>query len=391
MKKIIGIICIIFSLFIILYVMYMNSNTGQKTRTFSSYTLISSSWDRYKKLFINQDGRVIDYSQNSVTTSEGQSYALLRSVWIDDKATFDLTWKWTRENLKRPNDQLFGWRWGKNEKGKFGFIIAGGSNSASDADSDIALALLFAGKRWGDPNYTTAAKAIIADIWKNEVWFVKGRPYLTAGNWAKSSSEIIINPSYFAPYAWRIFAKVDKTHDWNSLIKPAYELLIEAGKSPLDTPRGSGLPPDWLSLKIADGSINASKLPNITTNFSYDAVRVPWRIALDYQWNNEPMAKEYLSTLSVLSQKYEENNKLIDNYGHDGAAKSTNENPATYGGTMGYFFIIKPNLAKKIYEDKITNLYSNDKNSFNQNIPYYEQNWLWFGAALYDKFLVPYL
>src|SRR5436309_898989 len=113
MRKIIGIACILLSIMIASYVLYKNSNYSNVRRPFSTYTILSSSWDNYKRKFINTDGRVIDYSQNNVTTSEGQGYALLRAVWSDDKMTFDTVWKWTKNTMKRPGDNLFGWRWGK--------------------------------------------------------------------------------------------------------------------------------------------------------------------------------------------------------------------------------------------------------------------------------------
>lgn len=36
----------------------------------------TNSWKYYKKTFISDDGRVIDYQRDSVTTSEGQAYAM---------------------------------------------------------------------------------------------------------------------------------------------------------------------------------------------------------------------------------------------------------------------------------------------------------------------------
>ncbi len=43
-------------------------------------SLIFASWNAYKEGSIQSDGRVIDHSNEKITTSEGQSYALLRAV-----------------------------------------------------------------------------------------------------------------------------------------------------------------------------------------------------------------------------------------------------------------------------------------------------------------------
>lgn len=392
MKKIFGFSFLILGLGIFFYALYANSKYSELKRTFSPYTLISSSWEKYKLQFLNKDGRIIDYSQKSITTSEGQSYALLRSVWVDDKETFDLVWKWTKENLKRRLDNLFGWRWGQKQNKKYGFIEGGGENSASDADTDIALALIFAANRWGDAKYKEEAKKILEDIWKYDTDKILGKRYVLAGNWAKDLSRIIVNPSYFAPYAWRIFAKFDKDHDWKSLIDSSYQLLNLAGKKPLDKKSTVGLPPDWIAIQRRDGKLIPSGITQLTTNYSYDAMRIPFRIALDYKWNKEQKAYDYLSeSFSVLEENFLNEGKLYSAYSHDGKVLDKNENSAMYATILGYFIIVRPEIAQKIYQEKIIKLYSNDTNSFNDKLSYYEQNWLWFGTAIYNNYLVPYV
>ena len=89
MNKIIGFFFILLGIILIAVLAYLSGGFQNKTEPFSAYSVLSSSWEKYKEQFINQDGRVIDYSQGDITTSEGQSYAMLRAVWIDDKAAFD--------------------------------------------------------------------------------------------------------------------------------------------------------------------------------------------------------------------------------------------------------------------------------------------------------------
>ncbi len=105
-------------------------------------SVLQETWAGYKQGFIDAGGRVSDPTRGGVTTSEGQSYALLRAVWMDDRASFATVWGWTRANLQVRGDGLFASLW------------SGGAvqdhNSASDADSDIALALLFAAHRFAD-------------------------------------------------------------------------------------------------------------------------------------------------------------------------------------------------------------------------------------------------
>jgi endoglucanase len=391
MKKIIGISFIIISIGIAVVVWYMNSKYSTVTREFSQYTLLASAWDEYKQRFINSDGRVIDYSADSITTSEGQSYALLRAVWMDDQQTFDLVWKWTSVNLDRPDDALFGWRWGERDDGSYGYMPDGGENSASDADQDIALALILASRRWNNSKYETEAKKILESLWEVNTATANGKRYMIAGNWAQNKDELVLNPSYFGPYAWRIFDQVDTEHDWLSLVDPAYELLTLSGTEPLDTGKGVGLPPDWVTIRRDTGELRATSQGNLKTTYSFDAMRTPWRIALDYKWNKDERAIQYLEkSFSHLYTEYTQKGTLSTSYSHNGDISIQGENPSMYATAIGYFIVLHPDLAKRIYEEKIIGVYSNDENSFRTDLPYYEQNWLWFGAAMYHNFLSMY-
>jgi endoglucanase len=391
MKKYLAYILIAAGISVFVFVLYSNSRYNGYTRTFSPYTLLQSSWERYKVQFLSNDGRIVDHSSKGVTTSEGQSYALLRSVWLDDRETFDKVWTFTKNNMKRKDDNLFGWKWGKIKENTYGLLPDGGDGSASDADSDIALALILAGDRWSDSRYIDQAKVILKDMWNIETVEVGGKRYLVAGNWTgKAGEDVVINPSYFAPYAWRIFARVDTDHDWKSLIDPAYDLLAGASRQQLDTSQSAGLPPDWLLL-TKEGTLKQAPINGFTTNYSYDAVRVPWRVALDYQWNREARAYEYLKSFEFLADQYVKNGyKLPSSYTHDGKVIEQFESPTMYSTVLAYFSVMKPDLAKKVYQEKIITLYSTDKNSFQDTLPYYDLNWLWFGAALYNEKLVAY-
>ncbi len=383
-----GIILICIGIVLLLFVLYANSNFSKKTRIFSPYSLLTSSWYNYKKQFILQNGRSIDPAQNNITTSEAQSYALLRAVWIDDKPTFDLVWSWTEKNMKRPTDHLFGWRYGELANHTYGFMPNGGNNSAADADSDIAYALVLASKRWHNSAYLNDAKPIIADLWRYETATANSHRYLIAGNWAQDQQQLIVNVSYFAPYEWRTFAAVDPKDNWNSLINPAYALLEKVGFAPLNTGKGIGLPPDWVAINRQTGALSAPTETGLTTNYSFDAMRTPWRIALDYRWYKDPQAYTYLKNdYSFLAKEYVQKHKIVSGYTHNGQPISTVEDPAMYATSLGYFDTVNKNLAQKIYNDKIIRLYSNDQNTFNPKLPYYEQNWLWFGAAFYNNFL----
>src|SRR5215472_3824549 len=56
--------------------------------------MLKESWTAYKNRFVQADGRVIDLKAEGVSTSEGQSYAMLRAVWVGDQQSFDRILEW---------------------------------------------------------------------------------------------------------------------------------------------------------------------------------------------------------------------------------------------------------------------------------------------------------
>jgi cellulose synthase (UDP-forming) len=104
---------------------------------------LSALWSFYRQTYI-REGRVVSLDEQGVTTSEGQGYAMLRAVWSNDRKTFEEVWRWTQRNLQVRNDKLFAWKW----KGKVQSF-----NAATDADTDIALALLLASRRFDDMKF----------------------------------------------------------------------------------------------------------------------------------------------------------------------------------------------------------------------------------------------
>src|SRR5262245_57118865 len=60
---------------------------------------LRESWKAYVAGFVEADGRVVDRRAGGISTSEGQAYAMLRAVWLRDRAVFDKTYAWGLANL----------------------------------------------------------------------------------------------------------------------------------------------------------------------------------------------------------------------------------------------------------------------------------------------------
>lgn len=338
--------------------------------------ILDQSWRAYKDRFMQFDGRVFDPDAGSITTSEGQSYALLRAAWQDDKAAFATIWKWTADNLGYRANGCFAWKWGQRCDKSWGIIDP---TWASDADQDIALALIIAASRFKNPEYMQEAKAVLAKIWEQEVVAYGGKPYLLPAPWAKDMACPRLNPSYMAPYAYRIFARVDAGHDWQGLVETAYDVVEKASRA-----SRLGLPPDWCYLDPATLAVTVQQ-HDALCDYSYDAMRTPWRIFMDWQWNHEARAKSYLESLSFLPDSWLEARTLRAAYSPAGVMRSFDEPLAGFACVLPLFALTAPDLARQMLQERITprfydGLWHPDKD-------YYGQNWAWFGIAAANNLL----
>jgi endoglucanase len=349
--------------------------------------ILKRAWNYYKNRFLVNGEYTVDPA-NNLTTSEGQSYALMRAVWMDDKETFDKVWNWTKNNLMNESG-TFSWKWGMSENGVPEVLDRG---SAADGDTDTALALIFASKKWKNGDYLKEAQSILSGVWNTEVKTFNGANYLVPGNWAKGNDSLIINPSYLSPYAYKIFAEVDQTHNWNELVGSSYEALERCMSASFEGQgTGVGLPPNWCAYDQF-GNAKAVDIEGLSsTEYSYDAIRTMWRLALDYEWFKDERAKRLLDISgNFLRQRWLSDGKILVGYTHDGSPWENYDSVLGYSTNLSNLKVTNPDIAKKIYEEKVINKFYED---FDKRLHYWEdpnnyytQNWAWFGIALYaDK------
>ncbi|ARV61436.1 glycosyl hydrolase [Nostocales cyanobacterium HT-58-2] len=342
--------------------------------------LLAQSWESYRRRFIQGDGRVIDYEAGDRSTSEGQAYAMLRAVLIDDSATFALTLNWGENNLQRQangkrTDNLWAWKWGRNADGNWGTID---SNFASDGDIDTITALILASRRWNRPEYLNLAKAKLQDLWNLSVVVGhEGKFYLLPGPAAAfipNASTLYLNPSYLAPYAFRLFAQVDQQHDWLSLVDSSYEVLEKSAS--LST---VGLPSDWVALDTKTGKYQP--LPQsspLQTLYGFDAYRVWWRLSLDLAWFNSPQARRYLQTHSQYLQKlWRERSRLPASIDLTGKGLVDYEATAQHAMLYAAWGLVEPRIAQELLVKKLLPQYK--QGIWDDKSAYYTQNLAWLG------------
>jgi len=250
-----------------------SSTTNLKTR-FSSFLSRLYEEGTCNNKFKGPCAR-IKFDTESQTVSEGIGYGMIIMVYFSDNTTsyqsqFDKLWayyqNWTNGN------GLMNWKIN-------GFSSVVESGGATDAEFDVALALVMAHYQFGSTsskNYLDTAKALISKIRAYEI--SSNNLHKPGDAWDSER-----NPSYVSPAAFEIFKEVESSQSakWQSVITANYTLLKNNQNS------SSGLFSDWCN---DNGGVTRGK-------YGYDAARVPWRIAWANAWYGHADAKTLLTNL----------------------------------------------------------------------------------------------
>lgn len=255
-----------------------------------------NAWERYKQnyIFCGADcgdnlGLVFDPLSGYYAVSEGIGYGMLLAVFHDDQETFDIIYDAARRIMRDDKTGLYHWRVDNQ-----GNIV--GFGSATDADFDIAMALIFASNNveqgnWEDSilmDYSGSAKELLDDLWTHTI--VNGQ-YIKPGDKFSGGGQEIVNLSYFSPAWFRLYDEFIGRNQWKQLIDTGYEMLYATDGSNL------GLAPDW---STADGQPaydycdrHGQAREICSYEMRYDAIRVLWRIGLDCLWFDDLRACEW--------------------------------------------------------------------------------------------------
>ena len=246
------------------------------------------AWQRFKLLYLSDDGRVIDGSTEAqITTSEGQSYALFFALVANDRKAFDLILRWTHDNLAESKlDKLLpAWKWGRADDGAWGVLD---NNPASDADLWIAFSLGEAARLWNEMRYANLGAEIAKNILRNETALVPGlgtvllpgpQGFVGQDSWR-------LNPSYLTLSLLRGLARQTKEPLWNDIASTSEQIIL--GSAP------KGFAADWVEF-TRNGFISDRRSQGVG---SYDAIRV-------YMWAgmlpaSDPMRDKLTSALQPM-------------------------------------------------------------------------------------------
>jgi endo-1,4-beta-D-glucanase Y len=277
---------------------------------------VQTAYAQWKKDLITADGadghlRVQRTASDGVdacrplasTVSEGIAYGMLASVYMNDEALFDGLWLFEQGHLDA-NGLM---NWAPEGSGP----DCGGA--ATDADEDMAFALVMADRQWGGQGsigqpYKQAAITMIGQIWNTEVFQSK---WLRAGDgdWATNTN---LNVSYLSPAYYKVFRNIDPntSHDWNALVDGSYSTIADALTG--NQNQSNGLVPAW-----CDDSSQTTCQPGSPGNYQYDSCRTPFRIGLDWCWSSEPRALAYVQKTSTFFAGVGAS-RIADGYALDG-------------------------------------------------------------------------
>jgi endo-1,4-beta-D-glucanase Y len=293
------------------------------------------AFDRWKTELVTSEGAGGNLrvrrpgNEGDTTVSEGIAYGMIFAVVFDEQDMFDRFWKYSQAHVNQ--NGLMNWR--VQPDGSVN-TQAGDGGAATDADEDIAWALVMADKKWGGSGslgmpYIDLAKAQIGRIWEHEVDHGRGELLIAGDSWGPTVAH---NPSYFAPNQYRRFAAVTGNMGWLTVIEKNYAMLA----STLTSQRGNannGLVPAW-----TDANGNPSMpFMGAPTHYQYDSARMPFRIAQDWCDFGEPRAKAYLDKTSAFFSGVGASN-IVDGYDLDGSPRPEHPLPtqsALFVGAAG--------------------------------------------------------
>ena len=236
------------------------------------YTIIE---DEQKKFYFEVDddmGFVTDTGNNDVR-SEGQSYAMMAAVQMDNQEIFDRVWKWTKTYMWMSEGVHAGYfAWSVALDGK---KLSNGP--APDGEEFMAMALFFASHRWGDGdgifNYSQQARDILhcclhnpQPMWHLENKLIKFVPGLEFSD-----------PSYHVAHFYELFALWANEEDqafWKEAAAASRAYLAKACH-PV-----TGLNPEYANY---DGTPNTEWRDGFHMFFS-DSYRVALNIGIDDVW-----------------------------------------------------------------------------------------------------------
>lgn len=183
---------------------------------------------------VGEDMGFITDTGNDDVRTEGQSYAMMMCVQMDDREKFDRIWKWTKTYMwmRNPNWNKGYFIWSCSLKGE-----PLGQGPAPDGEEYFAMALFLASHRWGDGEgifaYSKEARDILSACLHNGEPERFGEPMWNLDNHLiKFITNVeFSDPSYHLPHFYECFARWADVEDrpfWRKAAEASRAYLVKA-------------------------------------------------------------------------------------------------------------------------------------------------------------------
>ncbi len=243
---------------------------------------------------------------------EAQGFAMVAAAYMGDKPTLDRLYEYYRAKLTNSACGLMAW-----DQTCQGFNDQG---AATDGDIDVASGLVVAHWQWPNDGYDDKARGVISNL-KRMIVNCGGTSALYPGcaggsPWGGCNET---DASYYSPGFFRYFAQISGDEAWNKLADDSH-VIRDAAAHPT-----TGLVPDWQSVSGTPGAGSRKGY------YSFDAIRTPYKHALDYLWHGNERARAWCEKISSWAYNQVGVENIVDGYQLDGRQAGQYHNLAAVG------------------------------------------------------------
>lgn len=250
-------------------------------------------------------------SPSSTSKVEAQGFAMITAAYMADKATFDGLYSFYTSKLQANSCGLMAWQTNCG-----GVVDAG---AATDGDIDVASGLIVAHWQWPNDGYDEKALGVITNL-EAMVADCDGLKAVIPGcsggrTWGGCNETDV---SYYSPAFFRYFAELSGNDMWTQLADDTHTIRDAAANGQ------TGLVPDW---QTVGGQAGAGGRAG---HYGFDAIRTPFKHALDYLWNGNEAAGAWCDKITGWADGVGIN-RIVDSYQLNGSAAGSNHNLAVVG------------------------------------------------------------
>jgi endo-1,4-beta-D-glucanase Y/predicted membrane-bound dolichyl-phosphate-mannose-protein mannosyltransferase len=304
--------------------------------------IINNTWGNFKSNFIKSD---FVSENDSIININDQYNGLIQSIISDDQVTYNKIWNFIKNNFqKRTNDKMF-YSKIRNVDNKTNVIDA---KPSVEAESNIAMSLILASKKWNNLQYIEDSKAILKDVWKLRVVQTKSGKIILPDESNVNNNFELINLSYFNPFNYRIFQTIDPDNNWNELANDGYKIVDKVLES-------NKLIPNWIKFDYIQNNFVSSKIEKgeKSSRFNSETSKLYSNFYLDKKIFKSSYGDNIINkTLPFFEKEFRENKSIRTDYNEFGNGLDLKESTSMNSGILALFSMGNSPLRGELWRSK---------------------------------------